>query len=109
MTALTLTAQDGLALTDAGALGYLPALTTLTIQGGQMPDLEGLRDHPNLQSLTLIDCRTTDLSPLADCAGLNEVTLIRSEGSTDASHASDLGFMRQADIFEPVLRAALGK
>ena len=32
-----------------------------------------------------------------------------SEGSTDASHASDLGFMRQADIFEPVLRAALGK
>ncbi|MCB1208314.1 MAG: SGNH/GDSL hydrolase family protein [Verrucomicrobiales bacterium] len=32
-----------------------------------------------------------------------------SEGSTDASHANDLGFMRQADIFEPVLRAALGK
>ncbi len=31
------------------------------------------------------------------------------EGATDASHASDLGFMRQADIFEPVLRAALGK
>ena len=30
-----------------------------------------------------------------------------SEGSTDASHANDLGFMRQADIFEPVLRAAL--
>lgn len=32
-----------------------------------------------------------------------------SEGATDASHASDLGFMRQADIFEPVLRKALGK
>jgi len=29
------------------------------------------------------------------------------EGATDASHASDLGFMRQADLFEPVLRAAL--
>ncbi len=32
-----------------------------------------------------------------------------SEGATDASHASDLGFMRQADIFEPVLRRALGR
>jgi GDSL-like Lipase/Acylhydrolase family len=30
-----------------------------------------------------------------------------TEGATDASHASDLGFMRQADIFEPVIRAAL--
>jgi len=30
-----------------------------------------------------------------------------TEGATDASHASDLGFMRQADLFEPVLRAAL--
>ena len=30
-----------------------------------------------------------------------------SEGATDASHASDLGFMRQADIFEPVIRAAM--
>jgi hypothetical protein len=30
-----------------------------------------------------------------------------SEGATDASHANDLGFMRQADIFEPVLRRAL--
>lgn len=30
-----------------------------------------------------------------------------TEGATDASHASDLGFMRQADIFEPVLRGAL--
>jgi hypothetical protein len=32
-----------------------------------------------------------------------------TEGATDASHASDLGFMRQAEIFEPVLRQALGK
>jgi hypothetical protein len=32
-----------------------------------------------------------------------------SEGATDGSHASDLGFMRQADVFEPVLRRALGK
>lgn len=32
-----------------------------------------------------------------------------TEGATDASHASDLGFMRQADIFEPVLRKALGR
>lgn len=31
-----------------------------------------------------------------------------SEGATDASHANDLGFMRQADAFEPVLRKALG-
>lgn len=30
-----------------------------------------------------------------------------TEGATDASHASDLGFMRQADVFEPTLRAAL--
>lgn len=32
-----------------------------------------------------------------------------TEGATDASHANDLGFMRQAEIFEPVLRKALGK
>jgi hypothetical protein len=32
-----------------------------------------------------------------------------TEGATDASHANDLGFMRQADVFEPVLRKALGK
>jgi hypothetical protein len=31
-----------------------------------------------------------------------------SEGATDGSHPSDLGFMRQADVFEPVLRQALG-
>lgn len=30
-----------------------------------------------------------------------------TEGATDASHASDLGFMRQADIFEPFLRKAI--
>ncbi|TWT66490.1 SGNH/GDSL hydrolase family protein [Allorhodopirellula solitaria] len=29
------------------------------------------------------------------------------EGATDGSHASDLGFMRQANVFEPVLRQAL--
>lgn len=29
------------------------------------------------------------------------------EGATDGSHANDLGFMRQAEVFEPVLRAAL--
>jgi hypothetical protein len=32
-----------------------------------------------------------------------------TEGATDASHASDLGFMRQADVMEPILRTALGK
>ena len=32
-----------------------------------------------------------------------------TEGATDASHASDLGFMRQADVMEPVIRKALGK
>lgn len=31
-----------------------------------------------------------------------------SEGSTDNAHANDLGFMRMADVMEPVLRAALG-
>lgn len=31
-----------------------------------------------------------------------------TEGATDASHANDLGFMRQALVFEPVLRKALG-
>ncbi|MFM8471121.1 MAG: SGNH/GDSL hydrolase family protein [Limisphaerales bacterium] len=30
-----------------------------------------------------------------------------TEGATDASHANDLGFLRQADIFEPIIRAAL--
>jgi hypothetical protein len=30
-----------------------------------------------------------------------------AEGATDASHASDLGFMRQSDVMEPILRAAL--
>lgn len=30
-----------------------------------------------------------------------------SEGTTDASHPNDLGFIRQADAFEPVLRKAL--
>ncbi len=30
-----------------------------------------------------------------------------TEGATDASHASDLGFMRQADVMEPYLRTAL--
>jgi hypothetical protein len=30
-----------------------------------------------------------------------------TEGATDASHASDLGFMRQANVMEPVIRAAL--
>ena len=31
------------------------------------------------------------------------------EGSTDGSHPSDLGFVRQTAIFEPVLRQALGE
>ena len=31
------------------------------------------------------------------------------EGATDGSHANDLGFMRQADAFEPVLRATLAQ
>ncbi|MEO6002029.1 MAG: SGNH/GDSL hydrolase family protein [Opitutus sp.] len=30
------------------------------------------------------------------------------EGATDGSHPNDLGFVRQADVFEPVLRTALG-
>lgn len=31
-----------------------------------------------------------------------------TEGTTDGSHPNDLGFMRQADVLEPVLREALG-
>ena len=31
-----------------------------------------------------------------------------AEGTTDGSHPNDLGFMRQADAFDPVLREALG-
>ena len=31
-----------------------------------------------------------------------------AEGTTDASHPNDLGFMRQAEAFAPVLRKALG-
>ena len=30
-----------------------------------------------------------------------------AEGATDGSHPSDLGFMRQSDAFEPVLKQAL--
>jgi hypothetical protein len=30
-----------------------------------------------------------------------------AEGATDASHPNDLGFMRQADVMEPIIRAAL--
>lgn len=30
-----------------------------------------------------------------------------AEGATDGSHPNDLGFVRQADLFEPVLRTAL--
>jgi hypothetical protein len=29
------------------------------------------------------------------------------EGTTDGSHPNDLGFVRQADVMEPYLRAAL--
>lgn len=32
-----------------------------------------------------------------------------TEGATDGSHPNDLGFMRQADAFEPILREALGR
>jgi GDSL-like Lipase/Acylhydrolase family/N-terminus of Esterase_SGNH_hydro-type len=32
-----------------------------------------------------------------------------NEGSTDGSHPSDLGFVRQAAVFEPILREALGR
>ncbi len=32
-----------------------------------------------------------------------------ADGATDGSHASDLGFFRQAELFEPILREALGR
>ncbi|MEC8555514.1 MAG: SGNH/GDSL hydrolase family protein [Planctomycetota bacterium] len=49
-------------------------------------------------------------------AGFNDLYYIEGDmlygddgdGATDGSHASDLGFMRQADAFEPVLRKAMG-
>lgn len=31
------------------------------------------------------------------------------DGATDGSHANDLGFLRQADVFYPVLQKAMGK
>ena len=31
------------------------------------------------------------------------------DGATDGSHASDLGFMRQAEVFAPILETALGR
>lgn len=31
------------------------------------------------------------------------------DGATDGSHANDLGFMRQADVFQPILRRAMNK
>lgn len=31
------------------------------------------------------------------------------DGATDGSHASDLGFMRQADVFTPVMKSALNR
>ena len=37
--------------------------------------------------------------------GAEHLTL--AEGATDASHPNDLGFMRQAEAFEPVIRKAL--
>ena len=32
-----------------------------------------------------------------------------NEGTVDSSHPTDLGFLRQADAFEPILRTALGE
>jgi hypothetical protein len=32
-----------------------------------------------------------------------------ADGATDGSHPNDLGFARQADVFEPVLREALAQ
>jgi hypothetical protein len=32
-----------------------------------------------------------------------------ADGATDGSHASDLGYYRQADVFEPFIKAALGR
>ena len=46
-------------------------------------------------------------------AGVEKLSYIEGESllfgddTTDGSHPSDLGFFRQAEAFEPVLRAAL--
>ncbi|MEX2580897.1 MAG: SGNH/GDSL hydrolase family protein [Verrucomicrobiales bacterium] len=52
----------------------------------------------------LVSSGITDLYYLEGDSLLGEDT----EATTDGSHPSDLGFMRQADAFEPVLREALG-
>lgn len=51
----------------------------------------------------LLDAGVSGLSYIAG----DELYGVDGEGATDASHASDLGFMRQAEIFLPVLQAAL--
>lgn len=65
---------------DVSAVRYLPRLTSLTIVGGTLTNLEGLADHPSLQSITLKDCPAIDLSPLASCSRLTSVTLTWSAG-----------------------------
>jgi len=78
-TSLTLD-DAALPVGDVSALRYLPKLTSLTVVGGTLTDLEGLADHPALQSITLKDCPALDLSPLASCSRLTSVTLAWSEG-----------------------------
>lgn len=53
---------------------------------------------------TLIDAGTKDLYYIEGDTLYGD----DGDGATDGSHASDLGFMRQADAFETVLRKAMG-
>lgn len=63
------------------------------------------RNHAALQAAyaTLIDAGVTNLHYIEG----DHLYGDDAEGATDGSHASDLGFMRQANVFEPILRAAI--
>ena len=61
-------------------------------------------DRGNHLREDVLDRRFIDLRP---GSGGQRLLGEDAEGATDGSHPSDLGFVRQADAFEPVLRQAL--
>ena len=73
--------------------------------------------HPPLHAAEKAKATAPKAAPVAEVAwhGVTKLHYIGgdhlygddSEGATDASHANDLGFMRQADVMEPLIRAAL--
>lgn len=78
------------------------------IEGRILPprDAHHTANHRALQAAykTLIDEGVTGLHYIAG----DELYGTDGDGATDGSHASDLGFMRQANVFDPVLRKAMG-